>query len=235
MLRVFIGYDERQPLSYNVAQFSIIRKSKTPVAITPIIHSQVSPVRTGLTPFTFTRFLVPAMCDYDGWALFIDCDVILNADITELFDKADDKYSVMVCKGNAPFEHAAVVLMNCKKLKMLTPEFINTENGLHKFKFLSDSEIGDLGKEWGYLVGYEKDPINAKLIHYTQGIPAFPETLDSPMAVKWLQEKLLMNYSVPWEELMGQSVHATAIDYGTEVRKIPNFVADSMRARGLIK
>lgn len=235
MLRVFIGYDDRQPISYNVAQFSIVHTSSVPVAITPIIHHQVDPVRTGLTPFTFSRFLVPKLCDYEGWALFVDSDVLIKGDIKELFAKADDKYAVMVCKGNASFEHAAVMLMNCSKLKMLTPEFINTVDKLHSLSFVNQEDIGDIGKEWGYLSGYETDNISAKLIHYTQGVPAFPETQGSPLALSWLQEKQLMNYAVTWTELMGNSVHAAAISINGREYRVPKFVAAQLQQQEKLK
>ena len=75
MLRVFIGYDDRQPVAYNVLQFSIATRSSRPVTITPLIINQLPIKRTGLTPFTFSRFLVPWLCDYQGTALFLDIDM----------------------------------------------------------------------------------------------------------------------------------------------------------------
>ena len=49
------------------------------------------------TEFTFTRFLAPALMNYNGWALFMDCDCVLLEDIENLFSQADDRYAV-VCK-----------------------------------------------------------------------------------------------------------------------------------------
>ena len=72
--RVFIGYDPRQPLAYNLCQFSIVKRSTAPVAVSPLMIDQLPLTRVGLTTFTFSRFLVPWLCDYQGWALFMDCD-----------------------------------------------------------------------------------------------------------------------------------------------------------------
>ena len=36
------------------------------------------------TEFTYTRFLVPYLCGYQGKAIFIDCDMLCLGDIAEL-------------------------------------------------------------------------------------------------------------------------------------------------------
>ena len=77
MLKIFIGHDERQPVSTSVCLNSIYRRASKPVQITPLVLSQLPIDRSGLTPFTFSRFLVPWLCDYEGWALFMDCDFLI--------------------------------------------------------------------------------------------------------------------------------------------------------------
>ena len=47
------------------------------------------------TEFTFTRFLIPHLCNYKGWALFCDSDVVFLENVDNLFALADDKYAVM--------------------------------------------------------------------------------------------------------------------------------------------
>ena len=39
--------------------------------------------------FSFSRFLVPYLCGYDGWGLFLDADMILTDDIAKLFALKD--------------------------------------------------------------------------------------------------------------------------------------------------
>ena len=96
MVRVFIGYDSRLPVLYNVAQHSIIRHATTPVSITPINAAHLKKifnrerVAVQSTEFSFSRFLTPYLCDFKGWAIFIDNDVIARADIAELWALRDD-------------------------------------------------------------------------------------------------------------------------------------------------
>lgn len=211
-LRVFIGYDHRQPIAYNVLQQSIIARASKPVAITPLVIQTLPFTRTGLTPFTFSRFLVPYLCDYEGWAVFLDADIVLRHDISELFDLRDDKYSIMVSKNEHRFEWASVMLFNNAKNKVLTPEFCEVANALHQISWLPEDQIGDLPREWNHLVGYDKERPDAKLVHYTQGIPCFPETNDSEYAQDFMQDLQMMGSAMPWEVLMGDSIHACIID-----------------------
>src|SRR5688572_3980942 len=136
-LRVFIGFDPRQPVAYQVAAASITKHSSRPVSITPLILSQLPLKRRGLTEFTFSRFLVPYLCGYEGHALFVDADVLCLGDIAELpWD--DDGASVYVVehtsvqKGDKTvdvrFERPSVMLFNCADCPRLTPEYIETGN-----------------------------------------------------------------------------------------------------------
>jgi hypothetical protein len=71
--------------------------------------------------------------------------------------------------------------------------------------------VGGLPKEWNHLVGYDPPNKDAKLIHFTQGIPIFPETKDSEFATEWLAEYESMKGTVSWEEIMGRSVHKESV------------------------
>lgn len=220
ILRIFIGFDPRQAISLNVLQSSIYNKCSKPVAITPLVLPTLPIQREGLTPFTYSRFLVPYLCDYKGWALFLDADMILTADIAQLFALADDKYGAMVVKNELKFEWASAILFNCAKCTMLTPEFIESAPKLHDMSFLQADEIGALPLDWNHLVGYvPRGTSMPKLIHYTQGVPAFPETNDCDYAQSWFQEHANMNSVTNWQSLMGNSVHAAQLPDGTRVPK----------------
>ncbi len=225
MLRVFIGYDPRQPISYNVLQQSIFTRASKPVSITPLVIEQLPIERMGLTPFTYTRFLVPYLCKYAGWALFLDIDILLQDDIAKLFALADDKYAVMVSKNNIRFEWASVMLFNCEKCHILTPEFIDnpSNDGLHGIQWANQEEIGDLPREWNHLVGYDKPRNDAKLIHYTQGVPCFPETQMSEHREAWIQEFDRVRSATSWDDLMGSSVHAATLPDG---KRVPRYMVE---------
>lgn len=226
MLKVFIGYDHRQPISLNVLASSIYTRASQPVSITPLVLPQLPITREGLTPFTYSRFLVPYLCNYEGWALFLDLDMIVLDDIAKLFELKDDKYAVMVSKNDLKFERASMMLFNCDKCRMLTPAFIESSPRLHDISWVDDSLVGDLPREWNHLVGYDAPREDPKLVHYTQGVPAFKETQLSEHADKWFLEHQKMNFVKPWLELMGNSVHAVGLPDGS---RVPKFVAAAMQ------
>src|SRR5438445_11336204 len=86
VIRVFAGYDSRQPLAYNVLQHSIQRHTKHRVTVEPLMLDRLPMTRRGLTEFTFSRFLVPWLCDYQGRAIFMDSDIVVTGDVAELLD-----------------------------------------------------------------------------------------------------------------------------------------------------
>lgn len=214
-LSIYIGYDERQPVSFNVLQQSILCTSTKPVAITPLVIHQLPLRRQGLTPFTWSRFLVPYLCDYQGWALFLDIDMLLRDDVSQLFDMADDKYALMVSKNHIKFEWASAMLFNCAhpSNRVLTPEYVETTTDmLHRISWLKDEEVGAFPGEWNHLVGYDEPRTDAKLVHYTQGVPAYDITSDSEYAEEWREHCKILISTLPWEKLMGQSVHSKIMD-----------------------
>ena len=233
-LPIYIGWDHRQPISYNVLQHSILRRSGQPCSICPLVLGTLPLDRVGLTPFTFSRYLVPWLQGFEGWALFMDADILVLGDISELFDLADDKYAVMVSKNPRQFEWASVMLFNCghPENKKLTPEWVADKNS-NPFKFgwlgngLESDLVGDLPREWNHLVGYDEPRNDAKLVHYTMGIPPFPETEMCEYAQAWKEEHQTMNAAVPWVQLMGNSVHATHLPDG---RALPHFHPDVKNA-----
>lgn len=210
MIRVFIGYDPRQPLAYNVMQHSIVRNASEPVAIVPLILDQLPITRRGLTEFTYSRFLVPALCDFQGFAVFADADMVVTGDIAELIDaaKRDGEASVYVRKDQPEFEWPSVMVFDNARCRKLTPDFVqDAANSLFDFKW-AEHGVGNLPSNWNHCVGYEEFNPEARLMHYTQGLPCFPETVGLPQDSTWQNEKRAMLHSVSWRDLMGTSIHA---------------------------
>jgi hypothetical protein len=169
MIKVFVGYDQSEAVSFNVLSHSIQSNSSVPVAIIPVRLSQLGGVfnreRNALqsTEFSFSRFLVPYLCDYEGWAIFMDCDMLVKADIKELWDQRDDRYAVQVVKhDHQPEENvkflgavqtkyekknwSSVMLFNCKKCKALTPDYVNTASGLQLHRLSGWNRTSRLAK-----------------------------------------------------------------------------------------
>jgi hypothetical protein len=211
MINVFIGYDSKEKIAYHVLSESILRNSTKPVAITPIylpnIKDDFVRERNNLssTEFSFSRFIIPHLMNYQGWALFMDCDMLMKTDIADLWRLRDDKYAVQVCKHDyIPKEEtkflgqvqtkyqkknwSSFMLMNCKKCTTLTPEYVNKASGLelHQFKWLESEElIGELPLEWNWLVGEYDKKEDVKNVHFTKGGPYFEKYSNSDYADEW--------------------------------------------------
>jgi lipopolysaccharide biosynthesis glycosyltransferase len=161
------------------------------------------------TEFSFSRFLVPWLCGYQGWALFSDCDMLVLDDIASLWAMRDERHAVLVVQHeHVPVETtkflgapqskygkknwSSVMLMNCAACKALTPEYVNTATGLelHQFKWLeNDALIGALPSRWNHLVGYDAPRKDAALVHFTIGGPYFDEYRDCEYSAEWFRER----------------------------------------------
>lgn len=243
MKTIYIGWDSREWEAYDVAKKSILAYSDwEDLRIVPLeLHSLkikallTRPIeRRGeqlwcpiseapmSTEFAISRFCVPFLQN-NGWALFIDCDVLCLADIGELFALADDKYAVMVVKHTQESgpttkmdnqlqtfynrkNWSSMVLWNTEHSsnQRLTREALNTWPGrdLHAFKWLNDDEIGELPNEWNYLVGVNPPMENPKLVHFTLGgcwIEAW--TPAGEWDELWLKQQSLLNFKLPLEQV----------------------------------
>ena len=219
-MKIFVGYDTREDMAYQVCKHSIESRCDD-VIVRPLKQDELReagwynrPIdKLASTEFTFTRFLVPELCNFDGWALFMDCDMILRTNIQDLFDQADDKYAVMCVQHDYtpkatmkmdgqkqtiyPRKNwSSVMLFNCghKSNQVLTQDLVNSPeiNGayLHRFSWLKDKEIGELSPEWNWLVGHYKEPYDGKpkLLHYTEGGPWFENYRNCEYAAEWKDE-----------------------------------------------
>ena len=208
MLRIFIGYDDRQPVSYNVLHSSIMRRASIPVSITPLILNTLPMKRRGLTPFTYSRFICPYLCGFEGRSVFLDADIMFRDDIAKL--PFNDDCEVSVVKGSLKYEWSSVMVFNNEKCKILTPEFID-DISHNPLGMGWSKKVGDLPKEWNHLVGYDEPNPSAKVVHFTQGVPVWPETANCEFGNEWRSEMLAMMQAKPWAEIMGKSVHAKPV------------------------
>jgi len=218
IFRIFIGFDERETVAYHVAAHSILRRACCPVSITPL-RRECLPMLTrkrgehDSTDFAISRFLVPHLCDYEGVALFMDCDVLVLHDVSELLttamcNKILGDYAVQVVqhdytpKGQTKFlgqkqtkyarkNWSSVMLFNNEMCRDLTAGYVNEAPGLDLHQFAWTDKVGALPPEWNVLIGEPEnmEQINdSKLLHYTQGTPCFAEYSKGPEADLWYTE-----------------------------------------------
>jgi hypothetical protein len=220
VLRVFVGYDSKEPIAYHTLAHSILRHASIPVSITPVKLSLLGALYsrprgpTESTEFSLSRFLVPALCGFKGWAMFMDCDMLCRADFAGLLpymERQRDK-AVLLCKHEYTPDPSrkflnqvqtiyprknwsSVMLLNGEMCKALSPEYVNSATGLdlHRFRWLDDSLIGDLPIEWNWLVSEYKHNPDAKVVHFTRGGPYFEEFRACDYSGEWFAELRMLS------------------------------------------
>ena len=155
------------------------------------------------TDFSFTRFLIPHLNQYEGYAIFMDCDMLVRSDIMEVFDRYTEDVHAVSCvwhkyqpnhttKMDNQIQEtysmknwSSFMLWNCghKANLNLTVDDVNTKSGhwLHNFKWLdgwahgrmTQYPIGKISEEWNWLDHHSSETIEPKNVHFTTGGPWF--------------------------------------------------------------
>lgn len=220
-MKIYIGWDASQMRAWSVAAYSLRATSRSYLPIERLtMHAlpaytrpteardhgywdviSEAPMATG---HAIARFFVPMLCDFQGWALFTDGDVLFRRDIAELVALADDRYAVQVVPHEQLPESSlkmegqtqtvyrrknwsSVMLWNCAHpAHRALPDLVNTVPGrnLHRFCWLADEELGFLPPEWNVLIGEEDHPDPA-IAHFTLGVPDMPGYEHQPFAEDW--------------------------------------------------
>lgn len=215
MVTLYVGYDPREAAVYHVFCQSVIEHASGPVRFVPLhapMLDNFDGQQDGTNAFIYSRYLVPYLEDYSGMALFCDGDMLMCADVYELFHYTDKPVSVVKHEYTtrhprkyigSPIENdnldyprknwSSVMLFNCghRSNQILTPEFVASAGGkmLHRFEWLNDSEIGELPVAWNHLVG-EYEPAEAKIYHHTLGSPGFEYYKECESSKRWNQTLL---------------------------------------------
>ena len=77
-------------VAFQVLTHGIHVRASRPTLLQPLMLSQLGGLLTRerhplqSTEFAFSRFLVPFLCGFRGWALFMDCDMLVLDDIARL-------------------------------------------------------------------------------------------------------------------------------------------------------
>lgn len=192
MIRVFVGCpaNNEDLESQAVLEWSMRKHSKRDIDITWMMLSRDPAsfwfsdpqtrkgwnTKTWATPFSALRWGIPAACNFEGKAIYVDSDMILRADIGELWDQPFSPGKSIAAK--AP-EISCVMLMDCARLKpaLGNIERIKSEQGF--YRTIRKSLTGMVQRfdgDWNCRDGEDyadiNDP-NIKLLHYTS-IPTQP-------------------------------------------------------------
>lgn len=228
-LTVFVGYDPREADAYRVCVASLLAHARWPLDVRPLLLPQLQaeglyrrPMeRRGAqlwdaisdapmsTEFSLTRFLVPYLMNYQGLALFVDCDFLFRQDVYDLVEFSEPGSAVNVVKHvHEPTEStkmdgqeqrryrrknwSSLILWDCgheQTRKNLTLDAVNARRGLdlHQFAWLPHGEryIGEIEVRWNWLEGYSPAHIEPAAVHYTRGVPSMPGYENSAYADEW--------------------------------------------------
>lgn len=233
-LKVFIGWDPREQDAYRVAEASLrlhasIRLDVRPLMLEQLrgegLYARATERRSGRlwdvisgapmsTEFALSRFLVPLLADWKGWALYCDCDFLFRADIARLLRHADGSKALLCVKhGYEPHDSfkmdgqiqtayprknwSSFILWNCgHDAHAGQLERLKRWRGLwlHQFRWLQDEDIGELPIEWNCLDGQSWGPLdvlkpvvleNPAAVHFTRGTPNLPGYEAVPFADEW--------------------------------------------------
>lgn len=203
--RIFIGWDSKQAESADVLAYSLRRHSSVPLDIRFLklgeleFSRKLDPLQS--TEFTYTRFLIPKLCDYQGTALFLDSDMLCLADVKELAELDMSSCTLRVRKhdynptntikmdGRVQTSYprknwSSLMLMNCARLTIWSQQAVETESGafLHRFQGVPDEAILSVPDGWNDL---DTRDAHTRLIHYTNGGPWFEAYRDHPHGQVW--------------------------------------------------
>lgn len=208
-LNIYVGFDTRnygQQLAYEGCKRSMLRfltdQDEWSFTITPLVLDDLEKQKLfwrdfdklASTEFTYTRFLVPYLNNYQGLALFCDSDFLWNCSPLEVLQYITPDQAVSCVKhdytpksnikmdgranpGYPRKNWSSLMLFNCDhpSTKQLTLENVNTQPPawLHRMSWAKDEEIGEIPYQYNYLVGYY-DSDDPKAVHYTDGGPWHP-------------------------------------------------------------
>ncbi len=221
-LRIYIGWDSREDIAYQVARKSILDHASIDVDIIPIklqemvdqgIYTrEIDPLAS--TEFTYSRFLTPHLAGFDGWAIFVDCDFLYFGDVAELLQYQDDSKAVCCVKHDYtpkatekmdgqvqtvyPRKNwSSFMLFNCAhpSTRQLTVEKVNSESGayLHRMQWAKDEEIGEIPVDWNWLEGWNELPASGK-----------PKAVHFTMGGPWFENYQHVQFADEWKAVAAQ-------------------------------
>jgi len=230
--KVFVGYDSREHIAWEVCRHSLLRHTNRDVTVIPIrqdvlrdlgLYTRPTDTRSS-TEFSITRFLTPYLAAQSGWAVFCDCDFLFNVDIGQVFEGLDRSKAVYCVQHDYTPAHlikmdgkqqaayprknwSSFMLFNCDHpdVRALTPDVVNSASPafLHRFEWVRDPDgIGALELDWNFLVGEYAKPART------------PRVLHYTVGGPWFEDWRDCDYADLWlheRDLYLQSLNRTAL------------------------
>ncbi len=231
---IWIGWDRREAAAFAVARDSCRRHLTRPIPIQGLLLGDLQKAGLYTRPIEYrpsaadkpimwdvvsdapqstehanARFFVPHLCKergLEGWALFVDGDVMFRGNVCRLFEQLDNSKAVYcVWHDHVPNtgtkmdgqiqtsygrkNWTSVIAFNCEHPanNALTLDVLNNTPGrdLHRLFWLADTDIGELAPAWNYLVGHSDPEVSATIAHFTSGTPDMDGYADQKYADEW--------------------------------------------------
>lgn len=180
-IRLFVGADGTNCdlESQAVLEWSVRKHTTADVQIVWMQQAATGPwsgwnCQSGRTPFTHFRWSLPAVCHYEGRAIYTDSDFIFLADIAELWNQPIPQMALV--RNPTGKISTSQILFDCAKAKGLVPtlEELRKMPDAHGtlFNFFRDhpEHLSATEGNWdcGDLRGYDLTDPRVKAIHYTR-------------------------------------------------------------------
>ena len=183
MIKIFVGCasNNEDLESQAVLEYSLKKHSSQPVDIT---WMQLSKDKNSMwngwatelwaTPFSGFRWAIPAACDYQGKAIYMDSDMIILDDITKLYNQEFEEDRIVLAKGGEDSWRYCVSLWNCEAAKDVLPEIdeIKSDPSSHRklmayFGDKSNDLTQPFNGNWNCVDGENLTIDKIQILHYS--------------------------------------------------------------------
>lgn len=179
LIRLFVGRapngDDAE--SCAVLEYTARKNCSMPIEITwmEMTHDVGSPwhgwnTSTWATPFSGFRWAIPEVCGFKGQAIYMDSDMIIQADLAELWNAPWEQGKVIQMKGGW---RTCVAKWNCERAKtfLLPLERLKLLPNSHQRMFTTLQSRPELvqvfDRQWNNFDGENDDLKDVKILHYT--------------------------------------------------------------------
>ena len=102
LINIFVGFDQKESITYHAFVQSLIDSSSIPLSITPLAENNLNIYNEkhldGTNKFTYNRFLVPYLMNFKGWAIYFDGDMVCLSDVKDLIRNLNTNNAINLVK-----------------------------------------------------------------------------------------------------------------------------------------
>lgn len=198
-VRIYIGATESEMLPAKVLEYSIRKHASMTIEAYPLHQSGIKiplpkdPQRRPRTPFSFQRFLIPALTQYRGRAIYVDSDMQVFKDIRALWTlplKGADLLTVKEPHASGRRPQFSVMVLNCETLAWDIDEIVR---GLDEGRFTYESLVyemcltknirAEIEPQWNALERYSAR--DTALLHFTDMTSQPWISQENPLEYLW--------------------------------------------------